>query len=491
MRNWIKKNILLAVLLLVGLFTQMTQVSASEIDQMPDLESGRKGTLSITLFYKDSDNQKISIQGAAVSVLKVADLSVTDGGTPVYTLTSDFAASGVEFDGMTASESNQAAEVLKNIAETKQLIAGSRAGETDSSGCVSFTELEPAMYLIMQTGHASAIPAYTEMEAYLVSVPMGEKENDQASWNYTVDSVPKMELESKPTLGSIQVTKRVGIYRDHQIALIDAIDEVFYFGIFEDVQGTVRYENYPIQKARLKNSSVGTAEFRNLPEGTYYIFETDKDGNVIPPNTRIEDSVPPYTCMIEGKETNAVVIDPDNGVLKGEITFNNVYDDLPWGYGIEGQITIKKNVRKDGKPVKVEDTFYAGIFTKEGDTFVLYHIVELKQNGSVTIPVVFENSEIAPTTYWIFETDCQGNRIDPSSFGYKVSGEKSVVLTLEELEQTVELTNEVKTQVNNGTSHPSQIKTGDDTSIAPYLILAGAALLVVIALVVGRRKLRK
>lgn len=488
MRNWIKKSILLAVLLLVGLFTQMTQVSASEIDQMPDLESGRKGTLSITLFYKDSDNQKTNIQGATLSLLKVADLSVVDGGTTLYTLTSDFAESEVDFDGMTASESKQAAQVLKHIAETKQLIASSRAEVTDDSGCVSFEDLEPAMYLVMQTGHASAIPAYTEMEAYLVSVPMGENENDQAFWNYTVDSVPKMELESKPTLGSIQVTKRVGIYRGNQIALIDAIDEVFYFGIFEDAQGTIRYENYPIQKARLQNASVGTAEFRNLPEGTYYIFETDKDGNVIPPNTRIEDSVPPYTCIIEGKETNAVVIDPDHGVLKGEITFNNVYDDLPWGYGIQGQITIKKNVQKDGKPVKVDDTFYAGIFTKEGDDLVLYHVVELKQNGSVTIPVVFEKSEIAPTTYWIYETDREGNLIDKSSFGYKVSGEKSVVLTLEELEQSVELTNEVK--ANNGSSNSSQVKTGDDTSIAPYLILAGAALLVVIALVVSRRKVR-
>lgn len=466
---------------------------------MPNLEPGRKGTLSVTLSYRDKDHQQISIEGATVTVLKAADLSVINGGTPVYTLIPELAESNLDFDGMTAAESNQAAALLKDIAEKKQLIANGKTAVTDSSGMASFEGLEPAMYLVMQTGHASAIPAYRDLEAYLVSVPLGKNQDGQTSWNYTVDTVPKMEMEGKPTLGSIVVTKRVGIYRDKKIALLDAIDEVFYFGIFEDAAGSKRYANYPLQKARLQNSSVGTAEFQNLPEGTYYIFETDESGNIIRPNERVVEAVPPYTCIIEGRENNAIVIDPDKGVLKGEITFNNVFDDLPWGYNIEGEISIKKNVRRNGQRVKVDDTFYAGIFTKEDGAYVLYHVEKLKQNGSVKIPVVLSGSASEPTVYWIFETDSEGNRIDKSTFGYEVSGEKSVEITMENLKQSVELTNEVYVDEESGSvnisgsssesdSDTSSVKTGDHTPIVRYLILAAAALLILTVL--GIRRVR-
>lgn len=494
MIRWIKKRVLLAALLLVWLAGQISSVSAREIDQMPDLEPGRKGTLAVTLSYKDKNNRQVSIEGATVTVLKVADLSVQNGGSPTYTLTPEFAKSGLEFDGMTAADSNRAAAVLKEIAEKEQLTAKGKSAVTDSSGRASFDKLEPAMYLVMQTGHASAIPAYTDLEAYLVSVPLGKNENGQASWNYTVDTLPKMEMTGKPELGSIVVTKRVGIYRDKKIALLDAIDEVFYFGIFEDAAGSRRYANYPLQKAHLKNSSVGTAKFQNLPEGTYYIFETDESGNVIRPDERVVESVPPYTCIIEGKETNAVTIDPDKGVLKGEITFNNVFDDLPWGYDIKGEITIRKNVRRDGKAVKVDDTFYAGIFTKEDGEYVLYHVVELKQNGSVPVPVVLSGSASEPTAYWIFETDSEGKRIDKETFGYEVSGEKSVVITLENLYQSVELTNDVIIEeeeseaVPGSGSNSSSVRTGDETPIVRYLILAAAALLLLAVLGITRVK---
>lgn len=471
----------------------MVSASAKEIDQMPELESDRTGTLSAELSYKDDTGKDVAIPGVTLQAIKVADLTVINGGSSTYTLTSDFAESGVEFEGITASQSNEAAKKLKSIVLKKSLAGQSAV--TDENGRVCFENLEPAMYLILQTGNEDLIPLYTEMDPYLISVPLGKNEEGVTSWQYEVMSEPKLEIVSKPRTGQITVTKKVSIEMEEEFQVIAAVDAVFYFGIFKDKDGQVPFRQEYIQSIQLKNASAGTTTFTDLPEGIYYIFETDQNGNVIRPGDTVNGSGMAYTCILEGSGTNAVTVDLTSTAQNGEIVFNNVFPGLPEGYYLEGEIHIKKNVFKDNDRVKVDDTFYAGIFTKENGKYILNQKVELAQNDTVTVPVVFSgDSGLDFVEYWVFETDKNGNRVNKESFSYEVSGEGSVKINTENPEASVEITNRIKKEAVEGTTETTTanaVRTGDETPIVLYAGMAAVALLVVILLmVVGIRKKR-
>ena len=482
MKRLIKRGAFLFALLLAMVFSQLTALGAKEIDQMPDLEPGKKGSLTVELSYKDQAGKEIPIEGVTLELFKVADLTVINGGSSTYTLTADFAQSNLSFDGMKASESNEAAKALKAIVQGKKLQGVSVV--TNQSGKAVWSDLEPAMYLVVQTANADTVPLYTEMDPYLVSVPLGENADGQTSWKYEVNTEPKVEVGRKPTTGKITVTKRVGIYQGTEIALLEAVDSTFYFGIFKDEEGTVPFREDYIQAVQLKNASAGTAVFEELPEGTYYIFEVDSKGTVIKPDQTVENNGLPYVCIVEGSETTAVAIDPDNEVLEGKIAFNNVFYDLPSGYYMEAEIQIKKNVYNGTDKVTVDDVFYAGIFTKENGSYVLNQVVELKQNGTVTVPVMLSgDSGQGETEYWIFETDKSGKRIEESTFSYEVSGEGSVKLSKDDLTGSVELTNKIKKEALEESTEKATsngVQTGDETPIVPYIAAFAAALLVMI-----------
>ena len=151
------------------------------------------------------------------------------------------------------------------------------------------------------------------------------------------------------------------------------------------------------------------------------------------------------------------------------------------------------------------DTFYAGIFRdKEGTD--LYQVAELAQNDTVTISVPRGGEDgQEPITYYIFETDKDGNLLDKSTFPYEVSGEDSVDVTEGNLIGDVSLTNvkqetEESTEIeeedgddsdnsdgsNNSdnskksTKKSSSRKTGDDTPITLYVVMLAVALMAVV-----------
>ncbi len=68
--------------------------------------------------------------------------------------------------------------------------------ETDENGKVTFTGLEPGLYLIRQP---SATYGYSKMAAFLVSVPYVVKDSED-SWHYeyNVTAAAKSELEREP-----------------------------------------------------------------------------------------------------------------------------------------------------------------------------------------------------------------------------------------------------------------------------------------------------
>lgn len=307
-----------------------------------------------------ADGQITINKGVTLGLFKVADLAVVNGGSSVYTLTSDFAKTQIVFEGMNASRSNEAAKELEAIVNEKKL-QGLQC-VTNEKGLASFKKLEPGMYLVIQCENGASVPAYTKMDPYLVSVPLGQREEEQRSWLYEVSTLPKTEI-----------------------------------------------------------------------------------------------GVVPLDC----------------------------------------EIYIKKNVFKGDERTTVDDTFYAGIFTLDQEEYVLEQVIELKQNDTVTALLPGKDGqEEGEVTYWIFETDQEGSRIDKTEFAYEISGEGSVSLNRENPSGEIEITNTVKedsgdldssssgsgSSGSKGGSGSSNVKTGDETPVELLVVICLGAMILLGAL---------
>ena len=331
--------------------------------EIPPLDAGRKGSLAITVLYKEEDGTESKIAGLELQVYQIAQLTVREDGAVVCTLTADFQGSDLSFDDMTASESLKAAETLQTLVQEKQL-KGPEA-VSDAEGIARFENLQPGMYLVQQKPDAEGAGSYIKMDPYLVFVPQPEKGSEGTVWNYDVTMQPKTEQCREP-----------------------------------------------------------------MPDGKY----------------------------------------------------------------IEGEIQIRKNVVRGAKQIRVKDTFYAGIFEKTDAGYELWKVTELKQNGTVTVPVTLhvEDKE-QRTELWVFETDQNGRRLDGKKNAFTISGEGAVTLGVDQLYAKITLTNQYdepgKTS-GGGKGSGGYVRTGDVTPVEWYVIAGGASggFLLLLALLQRRRK---
>lgn len=181
--------------LLITLFTVLMLVSnlfaslsALEND-MPDLTPGKKGTLTVETI----DGTK-PVEGFELTVYKVADIKVQPSGTVLYNLVAPFTSSGVSFDGMTVESSKTAASKLNSY-------TGSASGttlSTDISGTAEFTDLEPGMYLVVNTKKRQRAAAYETLSPFLASVPRPMQDSKGNYWEYDVITAPKTTLHLIP-----------------------------------------------------------------------------------------------------------------------------------------------------------------------------------------------------------------------------------------------------------------------------------------------------
>ena len=159
-------------------------------------------SLTVNLTYMDEEQQKtIPVTGATIDLFKVADL-VVHNGAAAYVLTSEFESSGIDFEGMTASESLEAAEKLYKIIDSQSLhpFATSVSG---SNGLAKFSSLNPGMYL----GRQREMVKISEtkkitMEPVLWMTPMYvlNETQDMYTWDYYPVVFPKEgEIERIPT----------------------------------------------------------------------------------------------------------------------------------------------------------------------------------------------------------------------------------------------------------------------------------------------------
>ena len=354
-------------------------------------------------------------------------------------------------------------------------------------------------YFLRETG----VPAgYVQAADILFTVEDGEP--------ITVTMVDEAQAG---VLGQVEVTKRLSYIDETTFESVDLIaaDTTVYVGLFTDPEGEHPYGDDYIRPIRIQEASSGTAVWDDLPTGTYYVFETLEDGTVIPYGSQQSTEAGgtgTYACVGDGVAGGAKVLslDIDANILEGTTVLNNTYyDTLPDGYSYQGEIMLTKSIIKDGAPADSSDTFYAGVFTSETET-VPYKVVELKNNDTVSVEVPLGGETgMDAITYYIYETDANGNKVDKNTFAYTVSGEGTVALDMDNTvgsrtiintipsdpEETVTIspdepasrkktttkkTTTVKTDKDKGQDRKSSSsRTGDDNRVGLYILFFAAA----------------
>ena len=293
------------------------------------------------------------------------------------------------------------------------------------------------------TGLLTVGETYTLSE---VSAPSG----------YTVAPDQTFKMEDKDVIevtmvdyqasgsGQITVTKKVTYANGGDFVDLIAQDDTFYVNLFTDAAGKYPYKGAKPQAIHLVNASAGSVTFSDLAQGTYYVYETDANGNVINLDQQGMHNGSQFMCTVDGG-SNTVKLDLKAGPKEGAVNLENVFFDIPTGYSYKGEININKQVLKGTTQTTTDDTFYAGIFTKGDDgVYNLFTVVQLVQNDTVTVEVPLGGKDgTEPINYYILETDADGNILDLDVFEYEVTGEGTVALSKDNLAGNINLVNKI------------------------------------------------
>lgn len=151
-------------------------VSAFAGSKMDDIDDSQELSLSVTFEIEGEP-----IEGAEVSIYKVANVYTEGGGVFYTSLVGD-----IDYEGMTAEESNKTASLLAE--EVTDVFA---SAATDENGTISFANLEKGIYLVVLSEEYYADDGTQYIfDPYLVCVPLASEED--SSWDYDVESCPKV-----------------------------------------------------------------------------------------------------------------------------------------------------------------------------------------------------------------------------------------------------------------------------------------------------------
>ena len=495
MKNRRKQGKVCRSLLAVLMLTAMLVTSVLQPVFAGDYVAGTKGNLTLTVQQADEEGNQTPLPGVGLTIYRVG--SVNFDGNVHFVLDEALAAAAIDFDSITTADGwYEAAEKLAAMIVSGSVDVWGMSKSSDAEGNMTFADLAEGMYLVVQTDGNSSVM----VSPMLISVPFADQEQ---GWMYDVQAYPKTSTKQHT---QIQVTKE---------------DVTYKVGVFSDQEGTIPFRDDYLKDIHIQNASSGTATWTDVPDGTYYVFELDEDGNLLQQNTKIEvDEENLYYYNVtklngESEEkSNQVVIGGDSGAAEAVAYVNNYYTKISDIFSRNGFINIKKNVMIDGVASTVDDTFYAGVFSTESNgELTLEKVVTLKQNDSVQVMLDLpKDQEINSVTYTVLETDKDGNPVDDDTFKYTVTGQGEVTLNNDNrYTVTKEITNSLSSEPtpiptvtpggnhggndritpipNNGTAGGTapndtsgtarrSVKTGDDTPIGVWVGILAAAIIV-------------
>ena len=480
-----------------------------------DYEAGKTGTITLTVQETGDDGTAKPIPNVNLTLYKVG--GVTFDGNVHFVADGALQFTGIDFENIkTAEDWYKAAETL-SAAVKKAGISGSEM-QSDANGNIVYNNMAEGVYLIVQSNPDDPNVSVSPM---VLTVPFVE---EGTGWTYNVQAYPKTITRDGDKETKIQVTKRLYYINQDTFDVIEmeADDATYKVGLFLDDKGTIPFRSDYMKDIRLVKASSGTATWANVPDGKYYVFELDENGDPMTINDSIiiDEGKSYYYDVTDSNEnaTNEAEIS-QNGFTESVSYVNNYYSFIPTGFALKGHIKINKKVLVDGQETTVPDTFYAAVFETGADdslNLVEGTIRELNQNGSVDIEVSFpENTEPESVTYTVMETDKDGNPVDHDSFAYEIDGEGDIILNeSESYENSMDITNSKNTtpeptvtntpvpsgqptvtpsertstpvpggstSTNNdggGTTGRTSVKTGDNTPIGVWVGILAAAIVV-------------
>ena len=489
------RNILIS-LMLIAVSLSVLRITGLTFVRADTYISGRQGSIQVILMSQaDSSGKQTPYPGISMKLYQVGTASENNGNVS-FTLDSRFAGSGITMDSLTTADKwAVAARTLASLASSSGINA--IEGTSDAQGQIFFNNLSQGVYLLVQSSSQDRII----ISPSLLTVPL--QENGQ--WIYDVKTYPKFTPDNAKA--DISVTKRLySVTEDGQIIPLSADDDTFKIGLYTDKEGTIPFRDDYEHDINIKGATSGTAVWKDVPAGSYYVFELDENGKPVERNKQIyvdEENSWMYNVKDENENENNQVIVSKSG-SSGKMYVDNYFYYLPHGYYQNCTIRINKNVLKDGKEATVDDTFYAGIFEKnsEGDS-ILVSNVELEQNGTVEVTIQQDEEDLPEEIiYTVKETDEKGTPVKKGKFPYTVSGEGNVILKESEgYAAEITLTNSLSTitptetppaeqppQNNNylrsntsvvthqtSSTNVKSPKTGDNTQIVLWIVILVAA----------------
>lgn len=494
-----KRNLfsnILAFLMLMVMVLLALPITGLNFASADTYISGRQGSIqTILMSQPDANGNQTPYTGINMKLYQVGTAS-ENNGVVSFILDSRFASSGIKMEALTTADKwAAAAQTLAGMAGSSGLNA--IEGTSDAQGQIFFNNLEQGVYLLVQ----SSAQDHIIISPSLFTMPL--QENGQ--WIYDIKTYPKFTPDNAKA--DISVTKRLySVTEDSKVIPLSADDATFKIGLYTDKEGTIPFRDDYERDINIKGTTSGTAVWKDVPTGSYYVFELDENGKPVEINQLVyvdDENSWMYNVKDENENENNQVIVSKSG-SSGNMYVDNYFYYLPHGYYQNCTIKISKNVLKDGKKVSTDDTFYAGIFEKdsEGDPILISN-VELEQNGTVEVNIELSDEELPEEiTYIVKETDEDGEPVNKKDFPYTVSGEGSITLKESEgYEGTITLTNSQSTvtptpvqptnppsQNNTYQSSNSSVvthqtvstnvkspKTGDDTPIILWIVILVAA----------------
>ena len=290
--------------------------------------------------------------------------------------------------------------------------------------------------------------------------------------------------------GSITVEKLVK-QNDNYLALEEYS---FYTALFSDEALTRRASD--VKELKVKQSYKASAAFADLSlNTTYYVAETDADGNAISAGDGVIENIEVKNQKIE--------LTPEKATAKSVII--NTVAGFPDNYYNDGTVTVNKKVLVNKKETNVTDTFWFTIFADEEMTIpVTTMSLDLKEESSGQLVI----SHVPYGTFYFAETDKDGVPVgDDYEYTAQVSAteftltaeNKNAVVNVVNSKEVEEITPSATPEItpttapsgsgNTGTS--TGVKTGDDTPIALYVMWLLVAILVIEEVIRRRRKMNK
>ena len=147
--------------------------------------------------------------------------------------------------------------------------------------------------------------------------------------------------------GKLVVSKLVTFQGKNQ-----AVNRTFYVALFSDADCTQKVSN--VKELKCEGAWSAYTVFEHLKDGTYYVAETDEDGNKLESSEACKIEGNGTKCQITPTQKTAYAVIENQLLIPGDDFLNTLHN-----------LTVTKNVTLDGEQIseKYSGTFYVSLFT--------------------------------------------------------------------------------------------------------------------------------